>query len=644
VTESDESPFSALEKRAFERFAPLSLAERSLLMAASNGEIIDFGPHPCEESHNENRGDSDESSADYLIRADLIRWLYVDRGVRDLVDPRGFRVHGASITGKLDLAYVVLPHSLSLTGCRIVDELDLTSVEAPFINLSETRLLFLNAESATVKGNMLLRGVRASDTVRLASARIGGNLECDGGKFHGRPKNGTEVSGIALDIRNAKVTGDVQLRYGFSAQGMVRLAGAEIGGALDCAGGEFNNPAAPGNADGDISLQASGAKIGGTVRLSDGFTARGMVRLKGAHIGGNLFCEKGTFQNLPQSETTGNWFAIEVTNAEVSGDVLLRRKFKAEGIVELYGAEIGGSLDCSGGTFQNPDRNGVPGSGYALGAINANVAGNVFFDGLSVQGRIRLKGVQIRGSLEFKACSLERLSLVNASVGTVSIDKKESWPPDHNLLVDGFIYQRMSGVPTNALDGLEWLARQESFTVQPYRQFAKFLNQEGDDRGSRQVLVEMEKRARQGRGWRARSTSWLLRVTIGYGYFSLRALGWLLALVLLGCIVYQRAYTRGEMIPTNKEVYDEVSRDNTLPANYEPFSPLPYSLENSFPLVKLGVAEQWTPKHDGQRVISQPSGWISLRFLEWFRWGQVCLGWVLTTLFVAGVTGIVRKS
>jgi len=31
-------------------------------------------------------------------------------------------------------------------------------------------------------------------------------------------------------------------------------------------------------------------------------------------------------------------------------------------------------------------------------------------------------------------------------------------------------------------------------------------------------------------------------------------------------------------------------------------------------------------------------------FLRWFRWVQVLLGWLLATLFVAGVTGVVRKE
>ena len=43
--------------------------------------------------------------------------------------------------------------------------------------------------------------------------------------------------------------------------------------------------------------------------------------------------------------------------------------------------------------------------------------------------------------------------------------------------------------------------------------------------------------------------------------------------------------------------------------------------------------------------LSRPSQWgTSPRFLRWFLWIQILLGWLLATLFLAGVTGIVRTQ
>jgi hypothetical protein len=63
-----------------------------------------------------------------------------------------------------------------------------------------------------------------------------------------------------------------------------------------------------------------------------------------------------------------------------------------------------------------------------------------------------------------------------------------------------------------------------------------------------------------------------------------------------------------------------------------------YSLENSLPFVNLGQKDRWMPDPN-------PGGaWRMSAFLRWFRWFQVLLGWLLATLFVAGVTGVVRKE
>jgi len=35
---------------------------------------------------------------------------------------------------------------------------------------------------------------------------------------------------------------------------------------------------------------------------------------------------------------------------------------------------------------------------------------------------------------------------------------------------------------------------------------------------------------------------------------------------------------------------------------------------------------------------------MGTRHVRWFLWGQILLGWLLATLFIAGVSGIVHKE
>lgn len=91
------------------------------------------------------------------------------------------------------------------------------------------------------------------------------------------------------------------------------------------------------------------------------------------------------------------------------------------------------------------------------------------------------------------------------------------------------------------------------------------------------------------------------------------------------------------MVPTEKEAYQQfkyLATEGQVPAHYPTFSAPVYSLENSLPLVKLGQAAKWQPD-------PAPDGWAWVR---WFLRGQILLGWLLATLFVAGVNGIVHKE
>jgi ribosomal protein L18 len=528
-----------LEQLARERFDPLSDAEISLLRAAPRGEIANCGLSRRDDDPNNNPVYSDNWGSERWIRAELIRWLCVDRDAKDRVDPRGVRAHAARIRGELDLSFVVVPFFLGLLRCSLSDVLDLRFIEIPSIDLTGTCLASLNADHATVKGSISLQGLWSKGKVQLRGVRIGGNLECDGGKFQNPAKAGIVGSGIALEAPNAKVTGAVLLRNGFAAEGMVRLYGAEIGGSLDCGGGKFQNPAQADVAESGMALVAEGAKVGGGVLLRNGFAAEGIVWLLGAEIGGNLACDRGKFRNPAQAGIVGSGIALEAVNARVTGDVFLRHGFAAEGVVRLFGSEIGGNLECDGGKFRNPAQADIAESGMALNAEGAKVTGGVLLrngfaaqgmvrlfgseiggnlecdggrfqnpaqanvaesgmalnaegakvaravylrNGFAAQGQVRLYGAQIGGDLECGLGSFESLDLRNASAGAIR-DDEESWPKPGRLFLDGFAYGRISGGPVTASKRLGWLARQASFTRHPYRQLAGVLREAGDDRG-----------------------------------------------------------------------------------------------------------------------------------------------------------------
>jgi hypothetical protein len=429
------------------------------------------------------------------------------------------------------------------------------------------------------------------------------------------------------------------------------------------------------------SIVADLAKVKGAVFLRAGFHSTGEVRLLGAQIGGGLLCGGATFDNLPRAGIPGSGEALKADLAVVQGSICLNKGFRAKGEVRLLGVRIAGNLDCSDGSFENPVQPNLVGSGAALSADSAVVEGSIFLsEGFRADGDVRLLGVQVgcdltctgskfAGELIAERASVKatlhwnrivdakdvRLDLVDTSVGTL-VDDVKSWPARGNLCPDGFVYKRISGdAPKDAQSRLGWLDLQDGFARQPYRQLAKVLKDEGDEVGARHVLFEMERRrrAQDDREPRQRLWSWTLKTTIGYGYHSVWALWWLLGLMFIWSGLYWGGYCVGSMVPTDKSAYCAFEQDrNSLPAFYEHFHAVVYSLENSFPLVKLGQLDRWQPDPSPHKYViciwNWPtcfSLWISLAgSIRWLRWIQTLLGWILATLFVAGVTGIVRRE
>jgi hypothetical protein len=224
--------------------------------------------------------------------------------------------------------------------------------------------------------------------------------------------------------------------------------------------------------------------------------------------------------------------------------------------------------------------------------------------------------------------------------------------------LDGFVYDQLASGLTDTKNRLAWLALQQPFSPQPYRQLAKVMRNAGVDRGARRVLFAMEDHLwKEERTLAAALFRWPLSLVVGYGYYPLRALAGLLLLVVIGWAVFAGARAAHAMVPRDEAAYAQFKAHGVPPDHYEPLAPFVYSLENSLPLVKLGQTDRWEPdpapawRHAATQQAGGNQGdpensslFASSRFLFAFQRLQVLLGWVLATLFVAGVTGIVQKD
>ena len=248
--------------------------------------------------------------------------------------------------------------------------------------------------------------------------------------------------------------------------------------------------------------------------------------------------------------------------------------------------------------------------------------------------------------MKVKLSKQATLDLSGATVGFL-LDTEQDWPASGNLKIDGLTYIGFGASPGyasgDANTRLRWLALQPpGYHPQPYSQLAKFLRQSGDDTGATKVLIASgDERYSQYRIG-GRFLGWFLKVTIGYGHRPLLALLWSLLVVLVGWIVIRTAFAAGVM----RRTYPE--NDPPFPSvdNYERLYPLVFSLDVFLPFVNLYQEHYWWPNSActgeitfGGKRLRVPGRWVL-----YYLWLQIIAGWLLSAIFVAGVTGLIRND
>lgn len=116
----------------------------------------------------------------HQLPADAVREALLSEDA--VLDPRGIRIVGAGITGKLDLRHVCPTVGLALVGCAFDHDLVLDDARLPWLTLSGSVLPRLTANGLAVGANVNLDNgftVEASsgDAVELSAAHIHGKAE-----------------------------------------------------------------------------------------------------------------------------------------------------------------------------------------------------------------------------------------------------------------------------------------------------------------------------------------------------------------------------------------------------------------------------------------------------------------------------------
>ncbi|NHC14341.1 hypothetical protein [Motilibacter deserti] len=308
--------------------------------------------------------------------------------------------------------------------CYFEDPVVFDDASGSSITITNCHLRGLSADSVALTHNLELQHCHVTGEVRLAGARIAGQLNCAGTQISagaGKPA----LTAFLLDVRRG-----VLLTDGFHCEGETSLQGATIGQFIDLSGATFDNPERVALEFRDLrldgSFMATSLDVQGTLQLERGsVSALDVERLRlrsGEHddalLAGGLECAGllrlgphcdvvgtvvldhasanramlgGTFRCREEKAGEGGAAPAPCAFSARSMDVV--RSFESdsslriEGSLVLQDARLGGDLDLSRADVEGPL------GFFSVLCDRITVAGAMHLnDGFHLVGGVRLWG------------------------------------------------------------------------------------------------------------------------------------------------------------------------------------------------------------------------------------------------------------
>jgi hypothetical protein len=470
--------------------------ERWIWDQTLRGELADFNARyhePLDPKQDDARWSDDKKPR--LVRDEFLLDVLGRKRYLEAIPPRGLNIIGARFGSNLRLMVLVVDRGVGLMRSRFEGAVDLAGARLDrswsFAGSAFNQVLEMNG--LTVGENLFLSGARFASNVVLVWAKIDKQLRANGATFEAGLNMNSLTVGQNLFLDGARFAGDVV------------LVGAKVHGHIDTSGAIF-----------EAGLDLDSLTVGQNLFLGLGARFAGDVDLVGAKVHGHINTSGATFKA-----------GLNMDGLTVGQNLVLGAGARFAGDVVLVGATVHGDIDTRGATFE-----------AGLNMDSLTVGQNLFLGGATFRALVDASGLTTTGQLRLHPPPTwgdgARFVLRNAHIGALDdggAATENPWPERCKLELDGFSYGWLMLPRTVHWYIDQWLARDTSYTPQPYQHLAGVLRALGDPSGANDVLYAARERERS-EAWKARAWHrWLglllLRGTIGYG------LGWRYFLVLI---------------------------------------------------------------------------------------------------------------
>jgi hypothetical protein len=419
-------------------------------------------------------------------------------------------------------------------------------------------------------------------------------------------------------------------------------------------------------------LDLSGSVLTGDL-TADSMRTEGSLFLRSARVNGEVILRSAKVDGQIDMSGASVAKALNANNLSVGGDLYLRDGAKFDGDVDLSGAKVGGQINMIGASFAKT----LNGENLSVGPLymygQAIFLGSVNLRNAKINGGLYLNGA-IATSLDFtnaviaselniadlgwrcttaatpmdwqlggparpyttcdKRDGTAWLVLRNLQVSTLQ-DSSNAWPPLLDL--EGFHYERLGGLlggsgPRDMRNRTpeqwaEWLARDPTFSTQPYVQLASVLLATGHRDSAERIQYAGRERERQEDRRRGDWVQWAwltgLWAVAGYGIglYTFRVVWWVLGLTVLGAVILWWS-------PTARR--------------HGPLWLLGASLHRLLPVVELNKEFQEFFDNPAPAHIYEPRNLN--RFQMAFFSGLAIVGGILGGILLAALGGLMPKS